>query len=200
MEQMKQCRMLLVVGTAGAGKSKFAKQVAGSMVGWTIVGEEDGVVQEQKVKMDVNLRAGRTVVVDRCMLTVTERDEWICSAEQAGIDRRTVWVVHVKAEQRTCLARVLVREDHPSLGKQTDVAEIVGLLAQQFAVLEIPTKAECHDLGGLFVLENEDARAELRAELEVASERKKRPKKKNIVAKIGSRVLIGRPFWKVILI
>eukprot|EP00754_Rhynchopus_humris_P027537 Rhum_TRINITY_DN15092_c15_g1::Rhum_TRINITY_DN15092_c15_g1_i1::g.137704::m.137704 len=116
--------VLLICGLPGSGKSTLAASLAGK--GWSQVSQDELGTQDEMTKaLEKHLKHGRSVIIDRCCVTPSERKTWVRRAHAACAKGHSVRVeaVFLDVPAELCKHRVRTRTNHPTLGP--DSADVV---------------------------------------------------------------------------
>jgi predicted kinase len=131
-------RMLVLVGMPGSGKSTLAKRLLEH--GWSRINQDElGSRRACELATEEELRNGRSVVVDRCNFDAKQRQTWLDLARKYRLPRVDAVCLDVPAE--TCLARITVREDHPTIAAG-DAATSANIIANFQRQLVWPKRSE----------------------------------------------------------
>ena len=124
-------RVVVLVGIPGSGKTRAA--LALEAAGFVRV-NQDELGNRKKCESAVvdALKAGRSVVVDRCNADVSQRLTWATLANAARV--RAV-ALELTPPLELCLERAEVRDDHPTLSKE-DVPRVVRKFAADFIAVD----------------------------------------------------------------
>ena len=116
--------VLLICGLPGSGKSTLSASLVGK--GWSQVSQDDLGTQDEMTKaLEKHLKHGRSVIIDRCCVTPSERKTWVRRAHAACAKGHSVRVeaVFLDVPAELCKHRVRTRTNHPTLGP--DSADVV---------------------------------------------------------------------------
>ncbi|KAF8318753.1 P-loop containing nucleoside triphosphate hydrolase protein [Clavulina sp. PMI_390] len=106
--------MVILCGVVGSGKSTFALAFQQYYPSFVRLSQDDlGSRQAVEHAARSNLRAGRSVIIDRTNIDVSQRRVWITLARQEVVDE--IWGVFLDAPYETCVQRLRSRADHPTL-------------------------------------------------------------------------------------
>ena len=129
-------KTIVLVGLPGSGKTSRCRSHYSDMRRVS----QDEVGGSRSLFFDAlkeALASSEDVVIDRCNHTVESRAQILDFVKKAG--RESVEVVYLKTRRGVCIQRVLVRQNHPTLGTETDAVGIVSKFHKEF---QMPSLAE----------------------------------------------------------
>jgi predicted kinase/predicted phosphohydrolase len=113
--------LIILCGLPGSGKSTLAKEMEGR--GYVRVNQDELGSKRTCIRVaEGALKAGHSVVIDRCNFNKEQRSTWINLAKQFKVKNvRAIWL---KVPVETCINRAAARTDHPTI-ENGEVAERV---------------------------------------------------------------------------
>ncbi|KAL6062792.1 60S ribosomal protein L44 Q [Balamuthia mandrillaris] len=131
-------RILLLMGVPGSGKSTLANRLLNvGFPQWERVNQDEmGTRQKCEAAMQVALKNGKNVIIDRCNFDYQQRHNWIKFAHKFGYQIEIAWL---DLPPEVCKQRVFVRKDHPTIQEGDSGFAIIDRFA---SMLTAPMKAE----------------------------------------------------------
>eukprot|EP01129_Flabellula_baltica_P002998 TRINITY_DN12864_c0_g1_i1.p1 TRINITY_DN12864_c0_g1~~TRINITY_DN12864_c0_g1_i1.p1 ORF type:complete len:607 (+),score=123.46 TRINITY_DN12864_c0_g1_i1:56-1822(+) len=128
--------MVVMMGIPGSGKSTISYAL--EELGWVRVNQDDlGNRKACERLAKSSLRAGKSVVIDRCNFDVPQRATWVKMAGEFNVS--TIRLVHLDIDPEICKERVGKREDHPTIKD----GELGAQIIDKFMGIRVyPVKAE----------------------------------------------------------
>ena len=150
---------IMLMGLPGAGKSTFARRLQEGLekqramdtdVPAVVIASQDtlGRRECERVASSATKTKNAIVVVDRCHLTSSERNDWMERLQNPAPSRVTL--ICFSATAQTCLERVQERPAHPTLKAGPGAARIVHNCALR---LELPNDKERRLYGSVHRIE-----------------------------------------------
>lgn len=127
-------KLVILVGPPGSGKSTLAKSYEN--LGFVRISQDDQGKTEHIALFEEAIREGRDIVVDRMNFNKPQRERYLAPARKAGYET-FISVLQVPKEE--CRARVLQRENHPTIKDEYDAANALSFFFKSY---ERPTKDE----------------------------------------------------------
>lgn len=106
--------LILTVGSAGSGKSTWAKKFIDRSEHWVYVSQDEQGRDGHIIKFNVAIALGQNVIVDRMNFSPEQRKPYIELAKKSGYK---VIVKYFNLPYKFCLNRMLNRENHPTIKK-----------------------------------------------------------------------------------
>ena len=115
--------MILFCGLPGSGKSTLSSFLKGK--GWEVISQDELGTQNECVKvLEKALKKKKSIVLDRCNVTPSERKLWVRRAR--AVDTNIVIeTIHFDVSPDLCKARAMKRTDHATVdsGSASDVVD-----------------------------------------------------------------------------
>lgn len=124
--------LLTLVGLPGSGKTTLCGQL-GEAVGRRLrhVSQDECGTRRLCIEAATEaLRAGRSVIIDRCNADPAQREPWVALGREHGC---VVASVHLDLPVEECLGRVMVRRRHPTLPAGERAAAVVHKFASELS-------------------------------------------------------------------
>jgi predicted phosphohydrolase/predicted kinase len=108
--------MVILAGLPASGKSTFSRRYAEK--GYVRISQDDmGSKGAAMLACERALAQGKSVVVDRMNFSVNQRKPWVDMARKYRVQSLTC-IDFSLVPVDTCVARILARQEHPTLGNQ----------------------------------------------------------------------------------
>ncbi|EGG17381.1 hypothetical protein DFA_08376 [Cavenderia fasciculata] len=129
--------VILTVGYPASGKSYFAQKLT-ELGKWKRVNQDEmGTRKKCEDILITQLKAGESVIVDRCNFDIQQRRVWIKLAQMYGATN--IHILWFKPDVETCKKRIVVRENHPTIPKGEEGVQIIDKFQSMFIA---PSTAE----------------------------------------------------------
>lgn len=132
-----ECKVIVCCGVVGSGKTYFSTALCAKYPEWQRISQDDlGSRPACESAAQVQLRAGRSIIIDRCNFDKKQRSTWIKIARRFNAE---VCALELKTPIEKCRQRIMLRQDHP-----TGVTGIFGsgILDKFTGMYTSPTAAE----------------------------------------------------------
>lgn len=114
--------MIILCGLPGSGKSTIAKEM--ETRGYVRVNQDELGSKKTCVRVaEGALKAGHSLVIDRCNFSADQRSTWIALAKHYKVKNvRAIWC---NVSPELCIQRASVRQGHPTIAPDVEVARRV---------------------------------------------------------------------------
>jgi len=130
-------RVIVLVGLPASGKSTIAG-ILDRRDGWVRINQDElGDRKACKAQMEIALKGGKSVIIDRCNFDIEQRKIWIDIAHENGIAQ--VECVWLDVKKDVCHKRAVRRKDHPTIKNAADASKAIENLYKKFIE---PTESE----------------------------------------------------------
>lgn len=132
-------KVIILVGTPGAGKSTIAKTQFGHM---TRINQDELGSRDRCLKLcNEALARGEDVIIDRCNHTLKQRNEW---TKMARIYNASVHCIYLDIGTQFAAKRIAERENHPTI-QGYSLARCLKLVVKFNSEFQVPTMDENFD-------------------------------------------------------
>lgn len=128
----------ILVGLPGAGKSTLCTSLYPSYVriNQDLLGNRNDCINV----MRMNLKEGKSVIIDRTNISKVQRKYFIDVAKELGISN--IYALYLNIPKEDCIARIEKRDSHPNLTNNTPYDKIVEIVEKFEKDLEVPSVEE----------------------------------------------------------
>jgi predicted kinase len=135
---MSKQTVVILVGIPGSGKTHYATNVIKNH--FRVSQDDLGSKKECINAFTIAIKAGKSVVVDRCNFNRKQRKEWISLANKLGV--QNIEAVTFNTPMDECKKRVLQRKNHPTLNNNLSDSKKKEVVEWFNKMYEEPTKGE----------------------------------------------------------
>lgn len=130
--------VIILVGLTGAGKSTLCSLYPNHIrVNQDLLGNRNDCIKV----MQMNLREGKSVIIDRTNVSKKQREYFINAAKELNSNVE-IKAIYLSTPKETCISRIEERENHPNLTCNTPYDKIVEIVEKFEKDLEIPSVEE----------------------------------------------------------
>lgn len=133
----KSQEVIILVGLPGSGKSTFAHLYASTHT--RVCQDELGSRNDCLNVMRLNLKAGKSIIIDRTNINKKQRAYFLDLAKELGVP---VHCIYLESKAEECIERIKMRKEHPNLNNATEHGKIVQVVNSFNKDLELPDEAE----------------------------------------------------------